>query len=236
VAITHEKRRNWPRLGGVAAVMSVTFALLASTAAISSSAVPFVEIANSGEPPGECALFAASHGGGASWTQAKFDVSPSTGGTDGGTVAGVTFAITFSGSFGSGGEPIFDWTATEAVDAVFVKVGTGGYLYLYDPEATSDTGLTSPKDSISHITFCFDDDPTTSSTTTSSTTTSSTTTSSTTTSSTTTSSTTTSSTTTEAPPPSSTTEAPTTTVASVLGVVEVAQPADPADATPTFTG
>src|SRR6266550_244814 len=57
-----------------------------------------------------------------------------------------------------GGNPvIFDWSSTEAISAVIVKVGNGGTIYSYNPPATSDTGLESrgpnnePKDSISHL-------------------------------------------------------------------------------------
>ena len=39
----------------------------------------------------------------------------------------------------------FDWTSNIGVDAVFVKGGpVGGNLYVYDPEATADTGLHAP--------------------------------------------------------------------------------------------
>src|SRR4029450_6974984 len=36
---------------------------------------------------------------------------------------------------------VFDFTANMGVDAVFVKGGPDGNLYLYNPEATADTGL-----------------------------------------------------------------------------------------------
>jgi hypothetical protein len=57
----------------------------------------------------------------------------------------------------------FDWTATDGVDAVFVKAGAAGsYLYEYSPESTGDTALTTPGEGetnqISHIAFCYDDD------------------------------------------------------------------------------
>jgi hypothetical protein len=61
----------------------------------------------------------------------------------------------------------FDFSANLGVDAVFVKAGSGGNLYLYHPEVTSDTGLQSPINpqndqpfEISHILFCYDVDPT----------------------------------------------------------------------------
>jgi hypothetical protein len=59
--------------------------------------------------------------------------------------------------------PVFDWTSNIGVDAVFVKGGPGGNLYVYDPEATSDTGLHAPVNpnnnrffGLSHISFCYD--------------------------------------------------------------------------------
>ena len=60
-----------------------------------------------------------------------------------------------------------DFTSSIAVSAVFVKAGPGGILYTYDPPVTEGSGLVSPKDSISHISFCWneDDEETTTSTT-----------------------------------------------------------------------
>jgi LPXTG-motif cell wall-anchored protein len=58
---------------------------------------------------------------------------------------------------------VFDWTSNIGVDAVFVKGGNvGGNLYVYDPEATGDTGLHAPANpsgkwaGLSHISFCYD--------------------------------------------------------------------------------
>ena len=169
----------------------------------SGGAVPFVVITEApSRTPTECSDFAASHGGGATWTRATFDI-PTTGGTDN----GLTVTITDAGT-GDGGEPIFDWTSSQPVDAVFVKVATEGFLYLYGPEASADTGLTSPRDSISHITFCFDDDPPTT--------------------------TTTPATTATLVGTAPTTSA--TVPTQVLPAVEFAQDPDPVDTSPTFTG
>lgn len=62
---------------------------------------------------------------------------------------------------------VFDWSSNIGVDAVFVKGGPGGNLYLYDPEETSDDGLHAPfnEDSgefyaVSHISFCYDQEQT----------------------------------------------------------------------------
>jgi hypothetical protein len=68
--------------------------------------------------------------------------------------------------------PTVDFDANLAVDAVFVKGGPGGNLYVYDPAVTSDTGLhapgndqgiavnTPPWSGLSHISFCFNEVPT----------------------------------------------------------------------------
>jgi hypothetical protein len=59
--------------------------------------------------------------------------------------------------------PVFDWTSNIGVDAVFVKGGPNGNLYVYDPEATADTGLHAPVNpandkffGLSHVSFCYD--------------------------------------------------------------------------------
>jgi LPXTG-motif cell wall-anchored protein len=61
-----------------------------------------------------------------------------------------------------GANATFDWAAYDddgdfPIDIVLVKAGNGGNQYTYPaPGAVSDTGLVSPKPSISHISFCFD--------------------------------------------------------------------------------
>ena len=64
--------------------------------------------------------------------------------------------------------PVFDWTSNIGVDSVFVKGGSGGNFYLYDPPAenTGDTNLHSPINpqndkfaGLSHISFCYDIQP-----------------------------------------------------------------------------
>jgi hypothetical protein len=61
---------------------------------------------------------------------------------------------------------VFDWTSNIGVDAVFVKGGPDGNLYLYNPEATGDTGLHAPLNpqnnsfyGLSHLSFCYDVEP-----------------------------------------------------------------------------
>ncbi len=71
--------------------------------------------------------------------------------------------VTISNAKVSNGFATFDWSANMPVDYVFVKAGNGANKYDYSAfgwggkPATgpwSDTGLVSPKDSISHILFC----------------------------------------------------------------------------------
>jgi hypothetical protein len=57
----------------------------------------------------------------------------------------------------------FDWSSTLGMDAVIVKGGTDGNVYVYVPEVYGDTGLHSPINdnngqpfAISHIEFCYD--------------------------------------------------------------------------------
>ena len=57
------------------------------------------------------------------------------------------------------GNPMtFSFESNIAVSAVFVKAGPGGILYTFDPPSTSGTDLASPRDSISHVSFCWDED------------------------------------------------------------------------------
>ncbi|MGK2949365.1 MAG: LPXTG cell wall anchor domain-containing protein [Acidimicrobiales bacterium] len=61
----------------------------------------------------------------------------------------------------------FDWTSTlpegdpQAFDAVFVKQANGGNLYEYPAPVTSDTDLQSTGGGISHVSFCWSDEETT---------------------------------------------------------------------------
>jgi LPXTG-motif cell wall-anchored protein len=55
----------------------------------------------------------------------------------------------------------FSFTSNIAVSAVFVKSGNGGILYTFDPPTTVGTNLASPNDSISHVSFCWNEDTTT---------------------------------------------------------------------------
>lgn len=65
------------------------------------------------------------------------------------------------------GNPMtFSFEANIPVAAVFVKAGDGGILYTFEPPSTTGTDLASPKDSISHISFCWNPDQTTTTSTT----------------------------------------------------------------------
>lgn len=118
---------------------------------------------------------------------------------------------------------VFDWSASGVlIEAVFVKGGPNGNLYLYKGGASADTGLHSPVNpsngsyyGLSHITFCVPDSST--STTTSTTTTSTTTTSTTTT--TTTQPTTTSTSTTTSTTSTTTPQSTTSSTMSPLGAI-----------------
>jgi LPXTG-motif cell wall-anchored protein len=68
------------------------------------------------------------------------------------------------------GNPItFSFTTNIPVSAVFVKAGPGGILYTFEPPTTVGTDLASPKDSISHVSFCWNEQQETTSTTSSTT-------------------------------------------------------------------
>jgi LPXTG-motif cell wall-anchored protein len=69
-----------------------------------------------------------------------------------------------------GGTAVFSFESNIPVSAVFVKAGPGGILYTFDPPSTTGIDLASPKDSISHISFCWNAPPPTTSSSTTSTT------------------------------------------------------------------
>ena len=65
------------------------------------------------------------------------------------------FEVTIT-DVGDGDPMTVSFEANMPVSAVFVKAGPGGLLYVFDPASTTGTGLASPKDSISHVSFCWD--------------------------------------------------------------------------------
>jgi LPXTG-motif cell wall-anchored protein len=114
---------------------------------------------------------------GVTWTELKVDPVKDGTFTDG------TLEVTIEVTETDDGDPlVFNWTSNIGVDAVFVKGGPGGLLYVYDPESTGDTGLHAPVNpnndkffGLSHVSFCYDKDQATTTTSTTSTSTSSTT-------------------------------------------------------------
>jgi LPXTG-motif cell wall-anchored protein len=56
---------------------------------------------------------------------------------------------------------LVSFTTSIPVSAVYVKAANGGNLYTFNPPVSSASGLESPKDSISHLTFCWSDETTT---------------------------------------------------------------------------
>jgi hypothetical protein len=104
-----------------------------------------------------------------------------------GTSSDGTLTVTIDVSDTADGQ-VFDWESNIGVDAVIVKGGPDSNVYFYSPEATGDTGLHAPEvpsgkwAGLSHISFCYDVGPPTSTTSTSTTSTSTTSTSTTSTS------------------------------------------------------
>jgi LPXTG-motif cell wall-anchored protein len=76
------------------------------------------------------------------------------------------FEVTIFDVHVSGGTAFFSFESNIPVSAVFVKAGPGGILYTFDPPSTIGIDLASPKDSISHISFCWNTPPPTTTTTT----------------------------------------------------------------------
>jgi LPXTG-motif cell wall-anchored protein len=75
------------------------------------------------------------------------------------------FEVTIFDVHVSGGTAFFSFESNIPVSAVFVKAGPGGILYTFDPPSTIGIDLASPKDSISHISFCWNTPPPTTTTT-----------------------------------------------------------------------
>jgi LPXTG-motif cell wall-anchored protein len=76
------------------------------------------------------------------------------------------FSVEITDVHVDGGTAFFSFESNIAVSAVFVKAGPGGILYTFDPPSTIGIDLASPKDSISHISFCWNAPPTTTTSTT----------------------------------------------------------------------
>jgi hypothetical protein len=74
------------------------------------------------------------------------------------------FEVTIT-EIGDGNPMTVSFSANMPVAAVFVKSGPGGILYTFDPPSTTGNDLASPNDSISHVSFCWNDDQGTTTTT-----------------------------------------------------------------------
>lgn len=98
-----------------------------------------------------CQDLAGMYAPGATWFELKLDRFPQASET-------VTDGV-LTVSIANGTRVGFDFSASRAVDAVFVKSGADGHhLYLYNPESSGGAGLTTPnsRQDISHISFCYD--------------------------------------------------------------------------------
>jgi hypothetical protein len=78
-----------------------------------------------------------------------------------GTKSDGTLTVTIS-SFNSD-QASFNWSSNIGVDQVIVKGGDNANVYTYNPESTGDTGLHTPFNSnsgknygLSHVSFCYD--------------------------------------------------------------------------------
>jgi LPXTG-motif cell wall-anchored protein len=103
---------------------------------------------------------------GVTWTELKYE--PVQDGQDSDGTLTVTVDVVPNEDTG----PTFNWASNIGVDAVFVKGGPNGNLYLYDPESIGDTGLHAPTNAqngkffgLSHVSFCYDVDSGTTTTT-----------------------------------------------------------------------
>jgi hypothetical protein len=146
--------------------------LLASGAAVSTALVvglamtvlPAVATHVTPTPIDDNITCAAEAPEGETWLELKVD--PVVGGTFTSADGLLEVTITITETNDEDEPTVFDWTSNIGVDAVFAKGGSGGgNLYLYDPEATEDTGLHAPETGgsgkfagLSHISFCYDKD------------------------------------------------------------------------------
>jgi hypothetical protein len=137
-------------------LLAITAALGPAVGSVAAASVEPIAI-NSGNPT--CDDFA---GDAASWSEIKLQDAQLADGTYTDGVITITISNFVGSSSGTAGS--FDWASDLGVDAVFVKAGSSRHqLYVYDPEATSDTGLrpqAGKGNGISHLSICYDADPT----------------------------------------------------------------------------
>ena len=140
-----------PRRGvSAAAVLVVVFAALLATTASAAPLVTPTVAAGTENPTCADAGFPASAG----YVEHKFD--PPVGGSA--VVAGNVITIAFRDN-----GHLVDWTSTQPIDAMIIKGGDAGNVYVYEPtpgNVLADQGLRSPAKGggvpqISHINVCF---------------------------------------------------------------------------------
>jgi hypothetical protein len=155
-------RLNLPgRCQAVAGLTHIAIGGLAAAPPASAAPEAPAQTAVEGNP--SCADIAPP---GVTWTELK--VEPPTAGahSDGTLSVNIVLANPPEGQ-------TFDWSANMGVDAVIAKGGPNANVYTYDPESSAATGLHAPLNEmsgkyydLSHITFCYDDTPSSTTTTT----------------------------------------------------------------------
>ena len=108
--------------------------------------------------PTGCAALSQRFGGGAAWTEIRFSSLPDTGDSRSASARGVTVTITRTSPTS------ISWQASDGIDVVWVNAGkppnASSAAYVYQPEATADSGLTGigAQDPLDHVLVCFDPD------------------------------------------------------------------------------
>ena len=101
--------------------------------------------------------FKIENGGQNAVPNGVYQLTDADGELTGGAPSDTGNTVTISNSNGT----VFDWASTLTMDAVIVKGGDAGNVYVYSPEAASDAGLLSPTKNggtpaLSHVEFCYD--------------------------------------------------------------------------------
>jgi hypothetical protein len=153
---TTNSSRIATRARAIVGIGILSVAMVAGTAGVAQAASVPAQPINSGNPT--CGDFVPA---GQAWTQFKLDAGNLGNGTYSDGILIVTISNYVNSNSGTPGS--FDWSSNIGVDAVFVKAGTDKHnLFVYDPESTGDTDLgpqAGQGNGISHISFCYDNDP-----------------------------------------------------------------------------
>jgi len=161
---SHLRRRTAFGLGSIVAGAVILVGGFSGSAGATSGQTPATTSSSLVEGNTTCADLAPE---GANWVELKVEPVEDGTSTDGTLTVTIDVTETADG-------PVFSWTSNIGVDAVFVKGGPGGLLYVYDPpaESTGDTGLHAPVNpqndkffGLSHVSFCYDADQATTTTT-----------------------------------------------------------------------